>query len=166
MPNFGRFLRSTDASQDVDFTTEEVFTKEELKDAKTWYAKNFESSYIENLGNGQFKITALPDETQLSPVHGLTTGDFNGDGDLDIVLGGNFTATRVKFGHFDAIQGIYLMGDGKGNFDYIDASESGLILKGEVRDIKQITSSKGENHLIFSRNNDKPKIFKSTVTKN
>ena len=58
------------------------------------------------------------------------------------------------------------MGDGKGNFDYIDASESGLILKGEVRDIKQITSSKGENHLIFSRNNDKPKIFKSTVTKN
>jgi hypothetical protein len=158
-----RFVKYKDYA---DLTIEEVFTKEELKDAKTWYAKNFESSYIENLGNGQFKITALPDETQLSPVHGLTTGDFNGDGDLDIVLGGNFTATRVKFGHFDAIQGIYLMGDGKGNFDYIDASESGLILKGEVRDIKQITSSKGENHLIFSRNNDKPKIFKSTVTKN
>ena len=61
-------------------------------------------------------------ETQLSPVYGLTTGDFNGDGNLDIVLGGNFTATSVKFGHFGAIQGIYLVGDGKGNFDYIDAS--------------------------------------------
>jgi hypothetical protein len=123
------------------------------------YAKNFETSYIENLGNGQFKIIPLPQEVQLSPIYGLTTGDFNNDGHLDIVMGGNFTASRVKFGHYDAIRGICLLGNGKGQFTYRDASESGLMLAGEVRDIQKIVSGRGEELLIFSRNNDTPKMY-------
>ena len=152
-----RFVKYRDYA---GLTIEDVFTQEELKDAKIWYAKNFHTSYIENLGEGTFKTKPLPNETQLSPIFGLTTGDFNNDGNLDVVLAGNFTATRVKFGHYDAIKGIYLMGDGKGNFDYVDASETGLLIDGEVRNIKQITSSKGEKQLIFSRNNGSPKVFK------
>lgn len=152
-----RFVKYKDYA---GLTIEDVFTEEELKDAKIWYAKNFHTSYIENLGEGIFKTKPLPNETQLSPIFGLTTGDFNNDGNLDVILAGNFTATRVKFGHYDAIKGIYLMGDGKGNFDYVDASETGLLIDGEVRNIKQITSSKGEKHLIFSRNNSSPKVFK------
>jgi hypothetical protein len=75
-------------------------------------------------------------------------------------MGGNFTASRVKFGHYDAIKGICLLGDGKGQFKYINASDSGLMVSGEVRDIQKIVSVQGEEHLIFSRNNDSPKIFK------
>ena len=141
-------------------TMDQVFTPEELKGSKVLYAKNFETSFIENLGNGQFKVSALPKATQFSPIYGLTTGDFNQDGHLDIVMGGNFTASRVKFGHYDAIKGICLLGDGKGQFKYINASDSGLMVSGEVRDIQKIVSVQGEEHLIFSRNNDSPKIFK------
>jgi hypothetical protein len=52
------------------------------------------------------------------------------------------------------------LGDGKGQFKYINASDSGLMVSGEVRDIQKIVSVQGEEHLIFSRNNDSPKIFK------
>ncbi|MDA0201700.1 MAG: FG-GAP-like repeat-containing protein, partial [Bacteroidetes bacterium] len=147
----------------ADLTIEQVFTPEELNGSKVLYAKTFETSYIENLGNGQFKISALPKETQFSPIYGLTTGDFNQDGNPDIIMGGNFTASRVKFGHYDAIKGICLLGDGSGGFIYLDASESGLMVGGEVRDIQKIITANGEEHLIFSRNNNSPKIYKNNL---
>ena len=147
----------------ADLTIDQVFTPEELNGSKVLYAKTFESSYIENLGNGQFKISALPKETQFSPIYGLTTGDFNQDGNPDIIMGGNFTASRVKFGHYDAIKGICLLGDGSGGFTYLDASESGLMVGGEVRDIQKIITANGEEHLIFSRNNNTPKIYKNNL---
>ena len=144
----------------ADLTIDQVFTPEELEGSKVLYAKTFETSYMENLGNGQFKITALPIETQFSPIYGLTTGDFNQDGNLDVIMGGNFTASRVKFGHYDAIKGICLLGDGSGGFTHLDASASGLMVSGEVRDIQKISLANRGEHLIFSRNNDSPVIYK------
>ena len=144
----------------ADLTIDQVFTPEELEGSKVLYAKTFETSYMENLGNGQFKITALPIETQFSPIYGLTTGDFNQDGNLDVIMGGNFTASRVKFGHYDAIKGICLLGDGSGGFTYLDSSASGLMVSGEVRDIQKISLANGEEQLIFSRNNDTPVSYK------
>ena len=155
-----RFVRYNEYA---DLTIDQIFTPEELEGSKVLYAKNFETSIIENLGNGQFEITALPKETQLSPIYGLATGDYNQDGHLDIVMGGNFTSSRVKFGHYDAIRGICLLGNGKGQFSNKDASETGLMLSGEVRDIQKIVSARGEEYLIFSRNNDKPKIYKTNL---
>jgi len=144
----------------ADLTIDQVFTPEELEGSKVLYAKTFETSYMENLGNGQFKITALPIETQFSPIYGMTTGDFNQDGNLDVIMGGNFTASRVKFGHYDAIKGICLLGDGSGGFTNLEASASGLMVSGEVRDIQKISLANGGEHLIFSRNNDSPVIYK------
>tara|TARA_B100001173_G_C16029159_1_gene565669 strand:- start:1359 stop:4670 length:3312 start_codon:yes stop_codon:yes gene_type:complete len=152
-----RFVRYNEYA---GLTIDQIFTPEELKDSKVLYAKNFETSYIENLGNSQFKIMPLPKESQLSPIYGLTTGDFNQDGHLDIVMGGNFTASRVKFGHYDSIKGICLLGNGSGQFTNLDASDSGLMVTGEIRDIQKIISSNGEEYLVFSRNNDTPKIYK------
>ncbi len=153
-----RFVRYNEYA---GLTVDQVFTADELKGSKVLFAKNFKTSYIENLGNGQFKISVLPKEVQLSPIYGINTGDFDHDGNLDIVMGGNFTASRVKFGHYDAIRGICLLGNGKGEFSYKDASETGLMLAGEVRNIQKIISARGEEFLIFSRNNNTPKIYKT-----
>ena len=150
-------------SEYAGLTIDQVFTSEELEGSKVLYAKNFETSYIENIGSGQFKITALPKESQFSPIYGLSTGDFNQDGHIDIVMGGNFTASRVKFGNYDAIKGICFLGDGSGKFSYLDASESGLMVSGEVRDIQKIISPSGEQYLVFTRNNDTPKFYKTTL---
>ncbi len=152
-----RFVRY---SEYADLTIDDIFTPEEFEGSKILLAKNFESSYIENLGNNQFRITPLPIETQLAPIYGITTGDFNGDGNLDVVMGGNFTGSRVKYGHYDALKGVCLLGDGKGNFEFIDVDKSGLKVNGEIRDIDSFVNYKGEKTLLFSRNNDAPQLFK------
>jgi len=41
----------------------------------------------------------------------------------------------------------------------VDANKSGLVIKGEVRDIKEIPSTKN-NYLLFLRNNDVPVLYK------
>jgi hypothetical protein len=152
-----RFVRY---SEYADLTIDKIFTPEEFEGSKILLAKNFETSYIENLGNNQFRITPLPIETQLAPIYGITTGDFNGDGNLDVVMGGNFTGSRVKYGHYDALKGVCLLGDGKGNFEFIDVDKSGLKVNGEIRDIDSFVNYKGEKTLLFSRNNDVPQLFK------
>ena len=59
-----RFVRYNEYA---GLTVDQVFTTDELKGSKVLFAKNFKTSYIENLGNGQFKISVLPKEVQLSP---------------------------------------------------------------------------------------------------
>jgi hypothetical protein len=137
----------------------DIFSAEELKNTTVLQAKNFSSGYLENLGNNQFQFSALPKEVQLSPVYGMLSGDFNADGHKDILLGGNFFGTRVKFGRYDANKGTLLLGDGKGNFKGADVSESGLNINGEVRDIAKVKLANGNDLIIFVRNNKHLECF-------
>ena len=52
-----------------------------------------------------------------------------------------------------------LYGDGNGSFNSINSNESGLFIKGEVRDITKI-NVKNEDYCIFAMNNSKIKAFK------
>jgi hypothetical protein len=143
----------------------DVFSSEELQGALVVKAKNFDSSYMENLGNGKFKLVPLPVETQFSPIYGILCEDVNNDGNEDIILGGNFFGTRVKFGRYDANKGLLLFGDGKGNFRPSSVRESGFNIDGEVRDISKITLTNGTEVLLFVRNNDGVAMFKIESTK-
>jgi hypothetical protein len=143
----------------------DVFSTEELQGALVMKAKNFDSSYMENLGNGKFKLVPLPVETQFSPIYGILTEDFNNDGHEDIIVGGNFFGTRVKFGRYDANKGLLLFGDGKGNFMPSSVRESGLNIDGEVRDITKITLADKTEVLLFVRNNDGMAMYKIESTK-
>jgi hypothetical protein len=55
---------------------------------------------------------------------------------------------------------VCLLGDGKGDFEFIDVDKSGLKVNGEIRDIDSFINYKGEKTLLFSRNNDAPQLFK------
>ena len=48
----------------------------------------------------------------------------------------------------------------KKNFEFLDVDKSGLKVNGEVRDIDLFLNDKGEQTLLFSRNNDAPQLFK------
>lgn len=139
----------------------DIFTGEMLKGAQVLKAKNLSSSYLKNNGNNQFTLSPLPPSTQFSPIYGMVSGDFNKDGNPDLLLAGNFFGTRVKFGRYDANKGIYLIGDGKGNFRVVKPSESGLMVKGEVRDIAHLHLDSGDDLIIFAKNNSKIQIFKT-----
>ncbi len=136
-------------------TINTIFTPEELSGAITLKATLFASCFIENLGNDKFKIQQLPREAQYFPVYAIESGDFNNDGNKDLLLGGNFTGTRIKFGEQDAGKGLMLLGNSKGEFSALNDAESGIFIKGEIRNIVTVKLTDGNDLLLFFRNNDK-----------
>ena len=68
----------------------EIYTTDELKKSLHYKVNSFASKYIENQGDGKFKVRPLDNLAQISSINSMITGDFNNDGNLDIVSGGNF----------------------------------------------------------------------------
>ena len=93
-------------------------------------------------------------EAQLSPMFAIKTGDFDKDGDQDIIMGGNLYGAKPEVGRYDASYGVYLENDGQGNFTAIKDGR-GFRVDGEVRDI----IVNGEE-IIISRNSETLVKFK------
>ncbi|MDR3715196.1 MAG: VCBS repeat-containing protein, partial [Puia sp.] len=139
-------------------TMEDIFGKEQLQKADKLEAYEMRSSVIMNNRNGTFTMKPLPAEAQFSTVFGLVIKDFDGDGRKDILLGGNFYQSKPEVGIYDASYGLLLKGDGKGNFKSVSPQNSGIVVKGAVRDITEIKAGK-KKLLVFAKNNDKTEIL-------
>ncbi len=111
-----------------------------------------------NKGNGNFVIKKLPPMVQISSINSIHTIDINHDGYIDLVLGGNQSGFPPQFGRLDASYGDVLINDRKGGFTWLDATKTGLDIRGEVRDIKEIPFLKNK-YLLFLRNNDYPVLY-------
>jgi enediyne biosynthesis protein E4 len=138
-------------------TLQDILTEDQLKSAKKLETDYLETTYFEN-DKGIFRAKKLPLEANFFPVYAIATGDFDHDGKQDIILGGNTDHARIKIGKIDAGYGMMLKGDGKGNFAYVPQLESGLSIRGCIRDIVQTGDKKNEK-LIFTINNDTPQIY-------
>jgi hypothetical protein len=141
----------------ANMTIQEILTPEQFKSAKQLSTNHFETTYFEN-NQGVFKTKKLPLQANFFPVFAINTGDFNRDGNQDIILGGNTDHARIKIGKIDAGFGVLLKGDGKGNFQYVPQLNSGLSVKGCIRDIIKV-KGKNSDHLIFAINNQEPLIY-------
>lgn len=117
---------------------EDVFTKAELNGALVLKAETFSSTYFENLGDGAFRQTALPNQAQFSEVHGILPIDLNEDGHMDLILTGNNYVADVEAGRTDASIGSVLLGNGRGEFTPLSALESGLSIPGDTRGVYQV----------------------------
>ncbi len=137
----------------------DIFTPEQIKNSVHLDAFIMETSVFLNDGTGHFSIKPLPIEAQFSPVYAAETGDFNGDGHSDILLGGNLYNVKPEVGRYDASYGSFLVGDGKGGFRNVPARESGFRLEGEIRDIMEISTTDG-NLIVVARSNDPLQVFK------
>jgi hypothetical protein len=149
----GRF-RTFDAYASVTFP--EAMTKDEIGKAFVVKAERFESSYLQNLGNGKFAIQSLPMEAQFSPLFGMITSDLDGDGLTDVLAVGNSFSTEVQTGRYDAQGSIMLKGDGKGNFT---AERKLLNVPGDNKSIASINMKDGRQAIIIGRNSDSLKVF-------
>lgn len=139
-------------------TVDQLFTENEIKDCIVMEANNMNTSYIENLGNGQFKIKALPIQTQFAPINGMVVDDFDNDGSLDVAMVGNNYANEVFAGRYDAFTGLLLMGDGKGNFKIKSSGESGFYVPADAKALSSILI-KGKAALIATQNRDSVQCF-------
>ena len=153
-PMRGRF-RSYDSYASV--TMQQAMLKDEIAKAFVVKAEKFESSYLENIGGGKFKIADLPLEAQFSPIYGMITGDFNSDGHLDVLAVGNSFATETQTGRYDAQGSLLLKGNGKGNFA---VDRDVLNMFGDNKSIAQLQMSDGSNALVIGVNSDSLKMFK------
>ncbi len=118
------------------------------------------SCWLENKGNGRFEMHALPALAQLAPVNAIVCTDADGDGHTDMILVGNEYQTEIMTGRYDASYGLLLKGNGKGNFTPVQPAASGLILDGDVKDMKLVTTGSGERLLIVAINDEKLKTYK------
>ncbi|MBS1597282.1 MAG: VCBS repeat-containing protein [Bacteroidetes bacterium] len=141
-------------------TIEEVFTPEQLQHASVLTVDEVRSMVYINDGKGNFTAEPLPIKSQLSPIFGILAADINQDGLTDLFLAGNFFGLEPQMGRFDASYGTTLLADQKHQFHEMRPIESGLFLRGEVRDIQNIKSANGERYILAAVNNDKLNLFK------
>jgi hypothetical protein len=138
---------------------EDLFTEEELKMAYTVRAEYLQTSYLQNLGGGRFRLTALPLPAQFAPVFGMLANDYDGDGNLDVLLTGNSYATEVQTGRYDALPGLCLKGDGKGNFTPLPAARSGLLVDGDAKGLAELVLPGGKPLILSAANAGRLRCF-------
>lgn len=123
---------------------------------KPWVATSFASGIFYNTGHGNFTFKALPSAAQVSPLFGFAL--LNG-ADKGILAGGNFSGVMPYEGRYDADYGDVLLIDKSKGFKYISPVSSGFLLRGEVRDIKTIKTTKGIIYAV-AFNNGPMEFFK------
>lgn len=119
----------------------------------------FASSFIENMGDGTFTVTQLPNEAQMSSVNTIIVDDYNGDGNLDAFVAGNFYVSEVETPRNDAGTGLVLFGEGDRSFHSIPANKKGVLASYDTRAAAALKTNEGQI-IILGNNNEKLRLLK------
>ncbi len=141
-------------------TLTDVFTADELRDAKRLTANYFQTTCFVSTPAGKLTETPLPMAAQVAPVFTLTTLDYDRDGHKDLLLCGNTTQARLRFGRSDANSGVLLRGNGRGGFAAVPPAESGFRLTGDVRSVLSVG-----NTLLIGINQQPVRAYQSVGVK-
>jgi len=141
-------------------TENTLLSTSELENALILKGNYDNSSYIENLGNGSFKMHPLPIEAQLAPLNSLILKDIDTDGNLDILGVGNDFGNETFIGKYDALNGIFLKGNGRGSFEAISMKESGLLAPKDAKSIAEVKCANGGSYYFITQNKEKLLVFK------
>ncbi len=157
IPGISRKFRTFESFADASL--EEIYGESMLKQALHLQANTFEHVWLENI-NGKFISHPLPRWAQISSIEAILPFDYNGDEFPDFIVAGNLYSSEVETTRNDASIGLVLEGIGKKGFRAVPASESGLMVKGEVRGIHEIKTNNNERLIIFAINNEKVDVFR------
>lgn len=156
VPSFRRDFLKYSAFRNVK--REQIIPSAESGDFVVKQAHEFSSLLLRNEA-GRFRLSALPVEAQMFPIFSFLDGDFNDDGQTDLLAVGNLMAVQPDYGRYDAGYGLMLLGEGSGGFRSVSLSQSGFVVNGEGRDIKKVISPTGDAIIAVGRNNDSLLLF-------
>lgn len=140
-----------------------IIKKDSIKNMLVLQADYFKSVFIKNLGNGKFEMHPLPPVAQIAPIYGMVADDFNHDGNLDVALVGNDYGTEVSIGRYDAMNGLILLGNGKGNFTPQTILQSGFFVPADAKALVKLTGANNNYLLAASQNKGPLKLFKNKL---
>jgi hypothetical protein len=136
----------------------DVYGEEKLKNSLHYRADTFASVYIENVGNGQFNVTNLPNLAQLSNLNDMHVSDFNGDGTLDVLAVGNLYTSEIETPRNDAGTGVLMLGNGKGGFTVQRGSEIGFHADKDAKKLVFLNHNQ-KNYYLVGNNDDQLQFF-------
>lgn len=150
--SFGEFGEST---------LPEMFSDGLLDDALVLSFNYMETSWVENQGNGKFRLHALPVSAQLAPIYGILPVDLDDDHFLDLLLVGNEHGFEVQQGPADAFVGLALKNDGKGGFVPIPLEKSHFFVPGDAKGLVALNHRNEQSLFAATQNNDSLKVFET-----
>ncbi len=139
-------------------TLNQIYTTEMLEESLNYSITSFSSIYLEN-NKGEFIAKPLPQLAQISSINQIVVEDLDGDTHLDVVVAGNLYNSEVETPRNDASFGLFMKGDGKGEFKAQPMMESGLKIVGDVRGMELITINKVK-HLLAAKNDEALQLIK------
>ena len=134
-------------------TMEEIFKPEELQEATKLEAHTLATTLYINEGGGRYTNRPLPDAAQVAPVYGIAVDDFDGDGKTDLLLTGNFFATKPELGRLAGNYGLLLTGDGKNGFRPQTQGRTGVFSREQVRQATVLKPVQGRQRVVLAQNN-------------
>jgi hypothetical protein len=137
----------------------DILSEKDQQQAYVLTATYLASSYLENLGQGRFRMHSLPIEAQFAPVFGTQVLDLDHDGNLDLLITGNSYATEFVAGWYDASFGQVLKGDGKGHFTPLTATQTGFLVEGDAKSLSVVNTPEGRSMLLAGVNSGQFKAF-------
>lgn len=116
-----------------------------------------ESVLLENRGN-TFRLQPLSALAQWGPIQSVWVEDLDRDGHLDVLAVGNAYDTESIAGQYDALTGLLLKGDGKGNFESLLFPQSGFLADGDCKSILGLKGP-GKRMFVVAVNNGPLRVF-------
>lgn len=133
---------------------ENCFDEQQLRQAKTRQINELRTLVLENK-DGTFVPHPLPLSAQYAPVYGILADDFDHNDTTDLLLMGNNSRMRLRIGKVDANNGLLLTNLGNWRFAERSLDQTGLFVRGDVRDIKKVGKS-----IVIGRVSEKAMMFK------
>ncbi|MEC7773136.1 MAG: FG-GAP-like repeat-containing protein, partial [Bacteroidota bacterium] len=112
----------------------DMFNASQIEESLKLDVNILSSSVFINKGNDEFVFYELPQKAQFSPIYSFLIQDFDKDGDMDVIAGGNLYKTKPEIGRYDASFGVFLENNGNGVFK-IPSDGHGFNVNGEVRSL-------------------------------
>jgi len=134
-PTYGSFAEAS---------VRQLFSPGQLQQAVHYQTDTFASLYLHNDGGGTFSASPLPNLAQIAPIKGIIAHDVDGDGHLDLIVGGNLYDAEPNTPRADAGNGLWLKGDGKGHFTPVPPRQSGFLAPLNVSGLTLITTPSGK----------------------
>lgn len=148
-PTYGSFAQAS---------VRQLFSQPELQRALHYQVDTFASAYLHNDGKGKFSLFALPNLAQIAPIKAVVVHDVDGDGNVDLLVGGNLYDAEPNTPRADAGNGLWLRGDGKGRFTAVPPTESGFVAPLNVAGLALINTPAGKA-LVVANTGDSLQTF-------